>query len=833
MNVIQENEESEHSTTITNKDVIRLITDDKSECVLTERMIINHLRFCIKESKLSLIDDIEQIASSVYSKLKNVNTMNDINDQIILYCSNYVSRHFDYDKLGIHLIINKLHSKTDDDYTIVLHKLYFNYRINRQKEKEHVPIISKEFYEYALKHVEEINKHLQYDRDYNYTIFGYKTLERSYLKKNYSKQIIERPQHMIMRIALAIHMNNLPYAFETYEYMSNFYFTHATPTLFNAGTDKQQLSSCYLLEMPDGLEEIFDGVKDCALISKYSGGIGIYINIRAKGSYIRSTQGDAFGIDIAHLLNQVSRLADQGGKRPGSFALYIEPWHPDILQFIDFKKNTGPETARARDLFFGLMINDIFMERVESDGIWSMFCPHDCPELPNAYGKEFSKLYLELESQNKYHSQMSARRLWFRILEAQIETGGPYLIFKDHVNLKSNQKNLGTIKCSNLCTEIMEYSSPNEYGVCNLASICLGKCVNVKNKSFDYELLHKITRIVVRNLDQIIDINYYPVNKTRVSNLKHRPIGVGVQGLADVFAMLKEPFDSVVARDINKKIFETIYHGCLTESIQLAREKGSYETFDGSPFSQGILQFDMWDGGVDKLSGMWDWDIIKKEIVKGIRNSLTTTVMPTASTSQIMGNNECIEPYTSNVYTRDTQAGSHIVINKHLMTNLMELNLWNQDMINKLIYYRGSIQKISEIPKNIKDIYRTNWEIPQKSIIEMSADRGVFIDQSQSLNIHIAKPDNVKLTSCHFYSWKLGLKTGMYYLRSKPASNPLPFALDISTIKLIESQEIKDNKENKENKEIKELETESYKPLVCVRRPKGINNNEPCLVCSS
>ncbi|ANB50699.1 putative ribonucleotide reductase large subunit [Powai lake megavirus] len=1146
--------------------------------------------------------DIDAIVNNVYPKLKDINTLDDIQNQIIASSSEMMIDHYNYPKIAVWILINNLHEHTHDDYFHVVSEL----RNNINKNGKHAPIVSDGFYKFVKKNRDEINKHFNYQLDYGFSIFGFRTLEQSYLKK-VKGIIIERPQHLFMRVAIAIHYrnNDLKRVFETYEMLSQGYFTHATPTLFNAGTTHEQLSSCFLLGIKDDMAAIGDCWKDCAMISKYAGGIGVNVsNIRADGSYINSTQGTASGLRVLTVFNNISRYANQGGKRAGSFAIYIEPWHGDIYFFLDLKKNTGAETERARDLFLGLMINDIFIERVREDGIWSLMCPSECPNIVGKYGTEFNEAYLSYEKSGKYMKQISARDLWFKIMETQIETGVPYIVFKDAVNYKSNQINIGVINGSNLCvtgdtmiltskgyqtikslenkkvdvwngeefsnvtvkktginqeimqiefsngsiikctpyhkfylpsgsknktmikteakklnigdklirtsypiikkgsdkfkypythglftadgtyskskldekqcsfnqlpgekyckrhidhhqiinkhiildenkcqassyckhpmislydekkkllkylnypdyynlnengnkitvnlyhdiaekyivpinynidiklkwlaglldgdgcvikngdnislqiasvnkdllndvkymlqtlgcdpkvslasdrnecllpdgkgskklckvntvyrllinsndtynlvnlglkthrldlaevnkpqrlashfikvtgikklknlkttycftepkrnmgifngiitgncSEIVEYSSADEYATCNLSSICLPRFIIHKNgiPEFDYNMLRKISGIMTRNLNNVIDINFYPVDKTRVSNVKHRPIGVGVQGLADVFAIFKTPFDSELARDINRKIFETIYFGCLEESMKLAKEFGAYETFIGSPISKGKFQFDLWNLSSDKLSGMWDWDNLMVEIQKyGVRNSLTTTCMPTASTSQIMGYNECFEPFTENIYSRSTLAGDYYVINKYLVQDLIDLGLWNSDMIDLIKYYRGSISKIPTIPQHIKDIYRTVWEIPQKSIIEMAADRAPFIDQTQSMNIFIESPSFAKLNSCLLYAHKLGLKTGMYYLRSKAATSADQFGIDIDKIKEIEAR---NNIVLEKIEDVVIDEPIELKP--CQYIPKHLRKPGDCISCSS
>ncbi|CAJ0824583.1 18063_t:CDS:2, partial [Entrophospora sp. SA101] len=648
--------------------------------------------------------------------------------------------------------------------------------------------------------------------DYNYNYFGFKTLERSYLMKIGGK-IVERPQHMLMRVSIGIHGEDTDAAIETYNLMSEKYFTHASPTLFNAGTPHPQLSSCFLLTMnDDSIEGIYDTLKRCAVISKSAGGIGISVHgIRSTGSYIAGTNGQSNGIvPMLRVFNNTARYVDQGGnKRPGAFAIYLEPWHPDIFEFLDLKKNTGKEEVRARDLFYALWIPDLFMKRVEADANWSLFDPAEAPGL-------MDKLYESYEQKGLARKAVKAQKLWLAILDSQIETGTPYMLYKDSCNGKSNQQNLGTIKSSNLCTEIIEYSSPDEVAVCNLASIALPMFVENKDE-YNFKQLHEVTKVITRNLNKIIDINFYPVEEAKRSNLRHRPIGIGVQGLADAFLSMRLPFDSTEARDLNKKIFETIYHGALEASCELAKENGTYETYKGSPVSKGILQYEMWDKVTP--SDLWDWNSLKQQIAEhGVRNSLLLAPMPTASTSQILGFNECFEPYTSNIYTRRVLAGEFQIVNPWLLKDLIDLNLWNDNMKNRIIADNGSIQKIQGIPDELKALFKTTWELSQRVIIDMAADRGAFIDQSQSLNIHIAEPTIAKLTSMHFYGWKKGLKTGMYYLRTKPAADAIKFTVDQTALK--ESKAADEEYKNSDDKLL------ASNLISC-----SLNNQENCLVC--
>jgi ribonucleoside-diphosphate reductase alpha subunit len=686
------------------------------------------------------------------------------------------TKHPDFAKLAARIAVSNLHKVTSKSFSNTMKRLY---TYVDPKTGQNAPLISKETWKVVKDNAAELDEAIIYDRDFAYDYFGFKTLERSYLMKVDGK-VVERPQHLLMRVAVGIHGEDIPAAIETYNLLSEKWFTHATPTLFNAGTPKPQLSSCFLLTMKDdSIDGIYDTLKNCAKISQSAGGIGLSIhNVRAKGSYIKGTGGTSNGIvPMLRNFDMTARYVDQGGgKRKGSFAIYLEPWHADIFEFLDLKKNHGKEEMRARDLFYAIWISDLFMKRVENNEMWSLFCPNEAPGLADCYGEEFERLYEKYESEGKYRKQVKAQDIWFEILEAQIETGTPYILYKDAANKKSNQKNLGTIKSSNLCTEIMEFTSPDEVAVCNLASLALPKFVTEDGK-FDHQKLYEITKVVTRNLNKVIDVNYYPIPEARYSNMRHRPIGIGVQGLADAFILLRMPFESPEARGLNKDIFETIYFAAMESSMELSKEHGPYETFKGSPVSKGIFQFDMW--GVTPSSGRWDWEKLKREVKQhGVRNSLLLAPMPTASTSQILGNNECFEPYTSNIYTRRTLSGEFIIANKHLMKDLISLGLWSDNMRQKLISTNGSVQPIPEIPQHLKDIYKTVWEISQKAIIDMSADRGAFICQSQSLNIHITNPNFGKLTSMHFYAWKKGLKTGMYYLRSTAAADAIKFTLD-------------------------------------------------------
>lgn len=683
-------------------------------------------------------------------------------------------KHPDYALLASRIAVSNLHKNTTKSFSGTMKLLY---ECKDSKAGKAAPLIADDVWAIIEQHAELLDSTIIYDRDYSFDYFGFKTLEKSYLLKVDGK-VVERPQHMYMRVAIGIHKEDIDSAIKTYNLMTERWFTHATPTLFNAGTPKPQMSSCFLLTMKeDSIDGIYDTLKQTAKISQSAGGIGLSIHgIRATGSYIGGTNGTSNGIiPMLRVFNDTARYVDQGGgKRKGAFAIYLEPWHADVFEFLDLRKNHGKEEMRARDLFYALWIPDLFMQRVESDGQWSLFCPHEAPGLHECWGEEFEKLYHQYEQEGRARRTVKAQDLWFAILDAQIETGTPYLLYKDSANRKSNQQNLGTIKSSNLCTEILEFTSENEVAVCNLASLALPRFVN--NGEFDHEKLYEVTYEVTKNLNKIIDNNYYPVEEARTSNLRHRPIGLGVQGLADAFILMRLPFESEEAKQLNKEIFETIYFAAMTASKDLSKVEGPYETFAGSPASKGIFQFDAW-GTEPTLR--WDWYSLKAEVMKhGIRNSLLVAPMPTASTSQILGNNECFEPYTSNIYVRRVLSGEFVVVNKHLLKDLVELNLWNDEMKNRIISQNGSIQKIDGLPEHIKNIYKTVWEIKQRTLIDMAADRGAYICQSQSLNLFVDAPTTGKLTSMHFYAWKKGLKTGMYYLRTKAASQAVQFTVE-------------------------------------------------------
>ncbi|KAJ9670926.1 hypothetical protein PVL29_027087 [Vitis rotundifolia] len=740
------------------------------------------------------------------------------------------ANHPDYASLAARIVVSNLHKNTKKSFSETIKDMYHHFN---ERSGLKAPLIAADVYEIIMKNAARLDSEIIYDRDFDYDYFGFKTLERSYLLKIQGK-VVERPQHMLMRVSVGIHKDDIDSAIKTYHLMSQRWFTHASPTLFNAGTPRPQLSSCFLICMKDdSIEGIYDTLKECAVISKSAGGIGVSVhNIRATGSYIRGTNGTSNGIvPMLRVFNDTARYVDQGGgKRKGAFAVYLEPWHADIFEFLDLRKNHGKEEHRARDLFYALWVPDLFMERVQSNGHWSLFCPNEAPGLADCWGQEFVDLYTQYEREGKAKKVVQAQNLWFEVLKSQIETGTPYMLFKDSCNKKSNQQNLGTIKSSNLCTEIIEYTSADETAVCNLASIALPRYVREKgvpmesnpsklvgsrgskNRIFDFDKLAEVTAIVTSNLNKIIDVNYYPVETAKRSNLRHRPIGLGVQGLADTFILLGMAFDSPEAQQLNKDIFETIYYHALKASCELAMREGPYETYDGCPVSKGILQPDMW--GVTP-SSRWDWDALRKMISEnGVRNSLLVAPMPTASTSQILGNNECFEPYTSNIYSRRVLSGEFVVVNKHLLHDLTEMGLWSPTLKNQIIYENGSVLKMSEIPEDLKVIYKTVWEIKQKTLVDMAVDRGCYIDQSQSLNIHMDQPNFGKLTSLHFYAWSKGLKTGMYYLRSRAAADAIKFTVDTSILQ--ERTKTADDDDTK------------MAQMVC-----SLTNREECMACGS
>jgi ribonucleoside-diphosphate reductase alpha subunit len=694
------------------------------------------------------------------------------------------TQHPDFSKLAARLSVSNLHKQTLKTFSDVIEMFHVHVHPKTGKPS---PLISPEVYKIVMDNKDRVNSAIIHDRDFEFDYFGFKTLERGYLT-NCNGGIQERPQHLIMRVAIGIHREDIDGALETYDLMSQKYFTHATPTLFNAGTIRPQLSSCFLLQMQsDSIEGIYDTLKQCACISKYAGGIGLSIhNIRATDSYIRGTNGTSNGIvPMLRVFSDTARYVDQGGgKRKGSFAIYLEPWHADVFDFLDLKKNHGNELQRARDLFYAMWVPDLFMKRVKADGDWTLFCPNEAPGMSDCHGAEFEALYQKYESENRGRKTIKAQKLWFAILESQVETGTPYMLFKDHANAKSNQQNLGTIKSSNLCTEIVQYTSPEEVAVCNLASINLQAFVDDSgaSPSYDFQKLKDVAKVVCRNLNKVIDVNFYPIEQARNSNMRHRPIGIGVQGLADAFIRMRLPFECPAAIQLNKDIFETIYFGSCEASNELAEKNGHYESYPGSPVAQGKLQFDLWDV---TPSDRWDWGTLKAKIAEfGIRNSLMLAPMPTASTAQILGNNEAMEPFTSNMYTRRVLAGEFTVVNKYLLLDLTERGLWTDDMRNQIIAHGGSVQNVQGMPQDLKDLYKTVWEIKQKTILDMAADRGAYICQSQSLNIHMAAPTVGKLTSMHFYAWGKGLKTGMYYLRTRPKADAIQFTVDQAALKV-------------------------------------------------
>lgn len=759
---------------------------------------LKKLCFGLDMKYISTISITWKVIHGMYSGIKTV----ELDTLAAEVAASMTTKHPDYGRLAARIAISNLHKETHKKFSDTIEELY-NY-INPEINKK-CSMVSDELYKIVKENKDRLDGAIISSRDFEYNYFGFKTLERSYLLKVNGK-VAERPQHMLMRVSLGIHGENIDDAIETYNLMSEKWFTHASPTLFNSGTPRPQMSSCFLLAMQsDSIEGIFDTLKECAIISKWAGGIGLHTHcIRASGSYIAGTNGHSNGlIPMLRVFNNTSRYVDQGGnKRPGSIAIYIEPWHADIFDFLELKKNTGKEEQRARDLFYALWICDLFMKRVESQGTWSLMCPHECPGLSDTYGDEFEALYTKYEKEGKYRKQVPAQKLWFAILESQTETGTPYMLYKDACNRKSNQKNLGTIKCSNLCTEIVEYTAPDETAVCNLASIAVNKFVTthretvtlpsgetkeVKSGTFDFQKLKSITKTIVKNLNMVIDRTFYPVEEARRSNLRHRPIGIGIQGLADAFILMRYPFESEEAQQLNRHIFETIYYGAMESSCELAEKYGTYETYEGSPVSQGIFQYDMWNV---TPSDKWNWAELKEKVKKhGVRNSLLIAPMPTASTAQILGNNESIEPYTSNIYSRRVLSGEFQVVNKHLLRDLTELGLWDDNMKNTLIAHNGSVQNIDEIPADLKLLYKTAWEMKQKTLINMAADRGAFIDQSQSFNVFFGDPNFAILTAIHFYGWKKGLKTGMYYLRTKPAASAIQFTVDQTKLKSKEQKE--------------------------------------------
>ncbi|MGZ3789341.1 MAG: ribonucleoside-diphosphate reductase subunit alpha [Bacteriovorax sp.] len=768
---------------------------------ITER--IEQLCFDLDRSFIDPMKIAKKVIEGIYDGI----TTKEL-DQLAAETAAYLStQHPQYATLAGRIAVSNLHKETRGCFSENI-KAMFHY--TNPVTKEASPLVSEELYDVVMEHAGKLDKAVVDRRDFNYDYFGFKTLEKSYLLKMNNK-IVERPGQMLMRVSLGIHLNNVEAAIKTYNLMSEKYFTHASPTLFNSGTNKAQLSSCFLLTMrDDSIEGIYETLKQTALISQSAGGIGLSIhNIRAKGSFIKGTNGTSNGIvPMLKVFNDTARYVDQGGgKRKGAFAVYLEPWHADIFDFLEMKKNTGKEEARARDLFYALWIPDLFMKRVEEDGMWSLFCPHEAPGLSDCYGKKFEELYKSYEEQGLAKKTVRAQDVWFAVLESQIETGSPYMLYKDAANEKSNQKNLGTIKSSNLCTEILEYTAPDEVAVCNLASVALNRFV--ENGKYDHKKLYDVVYQMTVNLNRIIDINYYPVEEAKNSNMRHRPIGLGVQGLADTFFEMRLPFESKEALKLNNDIFETIYFAAVSASKDAAKADGAYSTFAGSPMSEGIFQFDMW--GVKPTSGNWDWSALKAEVkTHGVRNSLLVAPMPTASTSQILGNNECFEPITSNIYVRRVLSGEFAVVNRFLVNDLIKMGLWNDKMRNEIIANNGSVQNISSIPEEVKALYKTVWEIKQKAVIDMSQGRGPYIDQGQSLNVFMEDPNFGKLSSMHFYAWKAGLKTGMYYLRTRAAVNAVQF-----TVKN-DSQPVRKSME------------EEKEAMVC-----SLENPESCVMCGS
>ncbi len=747
--------------------------DGKSESVKFDKITARIEKLCYGLNP-SLVDPVD-VAKKVIEGLYDGVTTSELDNLAAETAASLTTKHPDYALLASRIAVSNLHKNTIKSFSETMKKLY---EYIDPKNGKMASLIADDVYQIIRDNAEELDSSIIYDRDFGFDYFGFKTLEKSYLLKLDGK-IAERPQHLFMRVSVGIHKEDIASAIKTYNLMSERWFTHATPTLFNAGTPKPQMSSCFLLTMKDdSIDGIYDTLKQTAKISQSAGGIGLSIhNVRATGSYISGTNGTSNGIiPMLRVFNDTARYVDQGGgKRKGAFAIYLEPWHADIFEFLDLRKNHGKEEMRARDLFYALWVSDLFMQRVEANEDWSLFCPHEAPGLADCHGQEFVDLYTKYEREGRARKTIKAQELWFAVLDSQVETGTPYLLYKDAANGKSNQQNLGTIKSSNLCTEIIEYTSDKEIAVCNLASLALPRYVI--NGVFDHNKLYEVTYQATLNLNKIIDNNYYPVEEARYSNLRHRPVGLGVQGLADAFILLRMPFESEAAKQLNKEIFETIYFAAMTASKDLAIKDGAYETFKGSPLSKGQFQFDLWN--VTPESGRWDWENLRLDVMNhGVRNSLLVAPMPTASTSQILGNNECFEPYTSNIYTRRVLSGEFIIVNKFLLRDLVNLGLWNGAMKDKIISANGSIQDIAEIPQEIKDLYKTVWEIKMRTIIDMAADRGAYICQSQSLNLFINSPNASKLTSMHFYAWKKGLKTGMYYLRTQAASQAVKFTVE-------------------------------------------------------
>jgi ribonucleoside-diphosphate reductase alpha chain len=828
--------------------------DGRKEPIMFDKITSRIRKLCYGFN--GLVDPVK-VAMRVIEGLYDGVTTSELDNLAAEIAATMTTTHPDYASLAARISVSNLHKNTIKSFSETMKDLY-DY-VNPITGKK-ASLISDEVYKVIKKNAEELDSKIIYNRDFGYDYFGFKTLERSYLLK-INGRIVERPQHMLMRVSAGIHLDDLEAVIDTYELMSKKYFTHATPTLFNSGTPKPQMSSCFLLTMQDdSIEGIYDTLKHTAKISQSAGGIGLSIhNIRSTGSYISGTNGTSNGIvPMLRVFNDTARYVDQGGgKRKGSFAIYIEPWHSDIFDFLELKKNHGKEEMRARDLFYAMWIPDLFMKRVEKDGDWTLMCPNECPGLYDCHGDEFDRLYLKYEKQSKGRKTIKARELWEKILESQIETGTPYMLYKDSANRKSNQKNLGTIRSSNLCTEILEYTSKDEIAVCNLASIALP--MFVEKGEFNHQKLYDVTIRVTKNLNKVIDRNYYPVKEAENSNFRHRPIGIGVQGLADAFIKLRMPFTSEKAKELNQDIFETLYFAALNASVEGSKKDGPYKTYKGSPISKGEFQHNMWGVEDKELSGRWNWGKLRKDVLKhGVRNSLLVAPMPTASTSQILGNNECFEPYTSNLYTRRVLSGEFIIVNKHLLKDLVELGLWNEDMKQELMRSNGSIQDIKQIPDELKELYRTVWEMSMKDIIDMARHRGYFIDQSQSLNLFMEGATMSKLTSMHFYAWKSGLKTGMYYLRTKSAIDPIKFTLEkkdkaeveetvevetvevetveVETVEAAEEVKITRTEKTKAGKSkekpvaVKPLTPEELKQIISQSKE---NEDDDCLMCGS
>ena len=826
--------------------------DGRKEPIMFDKITARIKKLCYSFNPL--VDPV-RVAMRVIEGLYDGVTTSELDNLAAEIAATMTTTHPDYASLAARISVSNLHKNTIKSFSETMKDLH-DY-VNPITGKK-ASLISDEVYKVIKKNAEELDSKIIYNRDFGYDYFGFKTLERSYLLK-INGQIVERPQHMLMRVSVGIHLDDLEAVIDTYELMSKKYFTHATPTLFNSGTPKPQMSSCFLLTMQDdSIDGIYDTLKQTAKISQSAGGIGLSIhNIRSTGSYISGTNGTSNGIvPMLRVFNDTARYVDQGGgKRKGSFAIYIEPWHSDIFDFLDLKKNHGKEEMRARDLFYAMWLPDLFMKRVEKNAKWTLMCPNECPGLYDCHGDEFDKLYLKYEKQSKGRKTIKARELWEKILESQIETGTPYMLYKDSANRKSNQKNLGTIRSSNLCTEILEYTSKDEIAVCNLASIALP--MFVEKDEFNHQKLYDVTVRVTKNLNKVIDRNYYPVKEAENSNFRHRPIGIGVQGLADAFIKLRMPFTSEKAKELNQDIFETLYFAALNASVEESKKDGPYKTYKGSPISKGEFQHNMWGVEDKELSGRWNWGKLRKDVLKhGVRNSLLVAPMPTASTAQILGNNECFEPYTSNLYTRRVLSGEFIIVNKHLLKDLVELGLWNEDMKQELMRSNGSIQDIKQIPDELKELYKTVWEMSMKDIIDMARHRGYFIDQSQSLNLFMEGATMSKLTSMHFYAWKSGLKTGMYYLRTKSAVDAIQFTLEkkdkaeveeiveVETVETVEvetveaAEEVKITRTEKtkagKSKEkpvaVKPLTPEELKQIISQSKE---NEDDDCLMCGS